>query len=190
MILFVAFVLLTGAGHVSKTIGWDGDAQPVSASAPHFLPGAKGTFAELCGAGEDLKRMVALTQPVVAAALAQARLPDGMPLSAAQAASISSEASIQPSSANLARNLEGDRDAWKEVTPFADTNPVQRQTQPAADPGQPSQPDRKLKMSSIPDQGDDGDFTVEGGDTKAQWLQNYLICGQWGDGRPKKKSPP
>ena len=70
----------------------------------------------------------------------------------------------------------GDWEAWKDVSPFADVN----QTPPQ--PVQTTRPagDRKLKMTKILDQGDDGDFTVEGEDKKALWFSNYLrAMGGW-----------
>jgi hypothetical protein len=69
----------------------------------------------------------------------------------------------------------GDWDRWVDSSPFSDNNmPQQTVPQPTVNI------DRKLKMTNVLDQGDDGDFAVEGEDMKARWYQNYIqTMGGW-----------
>eukprot|EP00435_Cladocopium_sp_Y103_P030830 s1995_g7.t1 len=124
--------------------------------------------------GEDLKLLCALPSTVVSVALAQARLPDGSPLSAVQASQVGLVYSL--TRRILHAQAGGDWDAWKEAAPFGDATPVT----PSEPAPQVPATDRKLKMTNILDQGDDGDFTVEGEEAKAKWYANYLrVMGGW-----------
>jgi hypothetical protein len=96
---------------------------------------------------DDLKLLGSLPPSVVAAALAQARLHDGAPLAAVQAAHVGLVFSL---TRRILHTLAGgDWDSWTEVTPFPDATPPAR-TQ--ADAAQNPSPDRKLKMTNILDQ--------------------------------------
>lgn len=128
--------------------------------------------------GEDLKLLAILPQPVIAAALERALLPDGSPLSAVQASHVGMVY-------NLAKRIlhvrgGGDWDAWKDQSPFMD----QRDTppsQPGQAPASNSSPtERKLKMTQVIDQADDGEFVVQTEDVRAGWYQRYLtVIGGW-----------
>ena len=119
---------------------------------------------------DDLKLLGSLPASVVAAALAQARLHHSAPLTAVQAAHAGLVFSL--TRRILHRWGLGFLDR---SYPFCRRNPTCQNT----DGGNPD-PDRKLKMTNILDQGDDGVFTVEGEDAKARWYQNYLTTlGGW-----------
>ena len=145
------------------------------------------SFTEQAGdPGDDLKLLAALPPTVVAAALAQAQLPDGSPLTAVQASQVGLVFSL---SRRILHTLAGgDWDSWVEVTPFMDNYQTSSTTNPpASDPNLQPNTDRKLKMSNILDQGDDGDFIVEGEDMKARWMQNYIrVMGGW---PPEEEEP-
>lgn len=127
--------------------------------------------------GEDLKLLAILPQPVVAAALERAVLPDGAPLSAVQASHVGMVY-------NLAKRIVhvkggGNWDTWKDQSPFVD----QRETPPTL-PGptslNSSPIERKLKMTQVIDQADDGEFVVATEDVRSSWYQRYLeVIGGW-----------
>ena len=141
-------------GHVSLTICGHGAAH-VDIGAPALQPGQRGfgnpswtrrTRRTRRGGDpqDDLKLLGSLPPSVVAAALAQARLHDGAPLAAAQAAHVGLVFSL---ARRILHTLAGgDWDSWTEVTPFADATPPAR-TQ--ADAAQNPSPDRKLQMTNI-----------------------------------------
>ena len=123
--------------------------------------------------GDDLKLLGALPPPVIGAALERARLADGSPLSAVQASHVGL---IYGLTRRILHTLSGgDWDRWVDSSPFSDNNmPQQTVPQPTVNI------DRKLKMTNVLDQGDDGDFAVEGEDMKARWYQNYIqTMGGW-----------
>lgn len=76
---------------------------------------------------------------------------------------------------NLARRILHVRDgepweSWTEENVFGDQGP-QPNTTPQSSAGTPTL-ERKLKVSQVWDQGDDGEFCVETEDTRAGWLEN------------------
>ena len=106
--------------------------------------------------GEDLKLLGRLPPPVIGAALGRARLDDGNALTAVQATHVGLVYGLTRWILHTAAG--GDSDQWTEISPFEDTRVA-----PTPVPAQASAtPDRKLKMTHILDQGDDGDFIVEG----------------------------
>jgi len=120
--------------------------------------------------GEDPRLLAVLPANVISAALERARLDENTPLSAVQASHVGLIYS-------LARRIQhtkggGDWDAWSDTSPFSH-QPMDVQTvtkEPAASVG----PERKMKMTQILDQGDDGEFIVQGEDSRAAWYQQYL----------------
>ena len=137
-------------------------------------PALWASFIEQVGdPADDLKLLGALPPPVIGAALERARLPDGSPFTAVQASHVGL---IYGLTRRILHTMAGgDWDRWTDTSPFTDNTvppPPAVQPQVAAD--------RKLKMTNVLDQGDDGDFAVEGEDMKARWYQNYLqAMGGW-----------
>ena len=123
--------------------------------------------------GNDLKLLGSLPAPVIGAALERARLHDGTALTAVQASHVGLVYSLTRRILHTAAG--GDWDRWTETSPFGNSRPP-----PEPAPQVQAAPDRKLKMTNVLDQGDDGDFNVEGEDMKARWYQNYLqAMGGW-----------
>ena len=107
---------------------------------------------------------------------------DGNPLSAVQASHVGLIY-------NLARRMQhtrggGDWDSWRETSPFGQQ--VQdNQIGTMAPP--PAGLERKMKMTQVLDQGDDGEFIVQGEDARAAWYQQYLATvGGW---PPEEEDP-
>eukprot|EP00435_Cladocopium_sp_Y103_P009539 s1894_g2.t1 len=135
-------------------------------------------FIEVAGdPKDDLKLLAALPNAVIAASLERATLTGGMPLTAVQASHVGLVY-------NLARRIiytkgGGDWDKWKDQSPFLD----QRQDQGnegnlVLTPKEDSLPERKLKMTQVIDQSDDGEFIVQTEETRSRWYQQYqLVTG-------------
>ena len=132
--------------------------------------------------GDDPRLLAVLPSHVVSAALERATLADGSPLSAVQASHV-----------GLIYNLRvqhtkggGDWNAWLEASPFG---PQRKEMQAAAKaPSSPtSTTERKMKMTQILDQGDDGEFVVQGEDARAAWYQQYVATV--GDWPPEEEDP-
>lgn len=157
--------------------------QTLAAVRTHYeLPGAIwDAFTEVCGDPKDDMKLFAVLPPrVVAASLERAQLQDGSYLSAIQAAHVGLVY-------NLTRRIVhtrggGDWDSWKESSPFGDQGAAlpegSMQTSPQVQAMGGTE--RKLKMTNIIDQTDDGEFTVQNEDMKATWYQKYLeAVGGW-----------
>ena len=127
--------------------------------------------------GDDLKLLAILPQPVVAAALERAVQPDGAPLSAVQASHVGMVY-------NLAKRIihvkgGGDWDNWKNQSPFMDQREPSP-TQPGPTTTNSSPIERKLKMTQVIDQADNGEFLVATEEIRSGWYQRYLeIIGGW-----------
>ena len=142
-------------------------------------------FLEMAGdPGDDLKLLAALPPEVMAASLSRAKLADGEYLTAVHASHVGLVY-------RLARRIlhvrgGGDWDQWVDPTPWPETSTTPlATTSPTATI--PSAVERKLKMTQILDQGDDGDFTVEHEGMKAKWFQQYLqTTGGW---PPEEEEP-
>ena len=135
------------------------------------------SFTEMAGdPGEDMKLLAALPPEVVAASLSRARLPDGEFLTAINASHVGLVY-------RLARRIlhvqgGGDWDGWADPSPWPETTSTS--TSPTTTALAPGLSERKLKMTQILDQGDDGDFIVEHEGMKAKWFQQYLqTTGGW-----------
>ena len=134
------------------------------------------------GPGEDMRLLAVLPTNVVSAALERAVLPDGTSLSAVQAPHVGLIY-------NLAKRIQhtrggGDWDAWTDLSPFGNNqeNVTVTKVQPS---GLGSE--RKLKMTQILDQGDDGEFIVENEESRAKGYQQYLsTVGSW---PPEEEDP-
>ena len=132
--------------------------------------------------GEDARLLAALPGNVISAALERARLLDGNPLSAVQASHVGLIY-------NLARRIQhtrggGDWDSWRETSPFGQQ--VQDNQIGTMAPA-PTGLERKMKMTQVLDQGDDGEFIVQGEDARAAWYQQYLATvGGW---PPEEEDP-
>ena len=127
------------------------------------------SFTECVGdPGDDLRLLAVLPTPVLTASLERAVLPDGNRLTAIQAAHVGLIY-------NLARRILHVRDGgqwekWTEGSLFGDPEIRQQATQPPPPSGSA---ERKLKNSQVLDQGDDGEFMVEGEDARAKWLETH-----------------
>lgn len=126
---------------------------------------------------DDLRLLSVLPPIVVATSLEGARLPDGSPLTAVQASHVGLVYF-------LAKRIQhtrsgGDWDQWKEPVLFGDVAANNSPTAPTTTPTNlPA--DRKLKMTQVLDQADDGEFIVENESTKAAWYQQYhATMGGW-----------
>eukprot|EP00435_Cladocopium_sp_Y103_P072956 s218_g41.t2 len=126
--------------------------------------------------GEDLRLLAVLPPTVVSAALERSQLEDGSYLSAVQASHVGLVY-------NLARRIQhtkggGDWDSWKESSPFGTTSNAVELSVPKATDGQT--PERKLKLSQVLDQADDGEFVVQTEAARAEWYQQYVsVVGGW-----------
>eukprot|EP00435_Cladocopium_sp_Y103_P021888 s3866_g5.t1 len=126
--------------------------------------------------GEDLRLLAVLPPTVVSAALERSQLDDGSYLSAVQASHVGLVY-------NLARRIQhtkggGDWDSWKESSPFGTTSNVVEPTVTQATSGSTSE--RKLKLSQVLDQADDGEFVVQTEEARAGWYQQHLsVVGGW-----------
>ena len=134
-------------------------------------------FVEMAGdPGDDLKLLAALPPEVVAASLSRAKLGDGEYLTAVHASHVGLVY-------RLARRIlhvkgGGDWDQWVDTSPWPDTSTTPLAPTPMTTTASPTE--RKLKMTQILDQGDDGDFVVEHEGMKAKWFQQYLqTTGGW-----------
>eukprot|EP00435_Cladocopium_sp_Y103_P065381 s228_g27.t1 len=148
----------------------------IDALKDHYsVPDALWTsFIQVAGdPGSDMRLLAALPPHVVSAALERAVLPDGSTLSAVQASHVGLLY-------NLSRRIQytrggGDWDAWTDTSPFGgqvmDTNQV---TKVDTSGSGSSGTERRLKMTHVLDQGDDGDFVVQSEATRARWYQNCL----------------
>ena len=126
--------------------------------------------------GSDMKLLAVLPHTVVAAALERALLPDGSSLSAVQASHVG--LCYQLAKRILHTRGGGDYDAWKEESPFADQRAEPVNQAPSITNSDGSE--RKLKMSAILDQSDDGDFIVQSEVTRAGWYQTFVrVTGGW-----------
>ena len=119
--------------------------------------------------GEDIRLLAVLPPAVLTASLERAVLPDGARLTAIQAAHVGLVY-------NLARRILHVRDGgqwerWTEGSLFGD--PEVRQQGAQVPPAPSTATERKLKNSQVLDQGDDGEFMVEGEDTRAKWLETH-----------------
>ena len=127
-----------------------------------------GAFTDCAGdPGQDIRLLAVLPAAVLTASLQRAQLPDGTRLTAIQAAHVGLVY-------NLARRILHVRDggpweSWTEENLFGDQGP-QPNTTPQSSAGTPTL-ERKLKVSQVLDQGDDGEFCVETEDTRAGWLE-------------------
>eukprot|EP00435_Cladocopium_sp_Y103_P021718 s553_g5.t1 len=126
--------------------------------------------------GEDLRLLAVLPPTVVSAALERSQLADGSYLSAVQASHVGLVY-------NLARRIQhtkggGDWDAWKETSPFGTASSTVEPAVTQATAG--VTPERKLKLSQILDQADDGEFVVQSEECRAAWYQQHLtVVGGW-----------
>ena len=135
------------------------------------------SFVQVAGdPGDDMRLLAVLPSNVVSAALERSQLEDGTYLSAVQASHVGLVY-------NLARRIQhtrsgGNWDTWSERSPFGDqpsTVEIAAAKVTTGDAG-----DRKLKMTQILDQNDDGDFTVQSEETRARWYQQYVqVVGGW-----------
>ena len=146
--------------------------QSIGALRQHYnLPdNVWNAFVQIAGDPMDDMRLLAVLPPsIVSAALERSQLPDGSYLSAVQASHVGLVY-------NLSRRIQhtrsgGDWDAWVETSPFGD----QRITvEPAVTKDASDSNERKMKMTQILDQMDDGDFTVQTEEMRAKWYQRYV----------------
>ena len=134
--------------------------------------------------GEDLKLLSALPATVIAASLERAAI-GGQPLSAVQASHVGLIY-------NLARRIMhakggGDWERWQDQSPFLD----QRQAHGNEGTSSPikgeATGERKLKMTQVIDQSDDGEFTVQSEEVRSRWYQQYFqTTGGW---PPEEEDP-
>lgn len=125
--------------------------------------------------GDDPRLLAVLPSHVVSAALERAVLQDGSPLSAVQASHVGLIY-------NLAKRVqhtkgEGYWNSWRESSPCGPQTMANQAVAKAAP--SPSSSERKMKMTQILDQGDDGEFVVQGEDARAAWYQQYSGYGWW-----------
>ena len=127
--------------------------------------------------GNDLRLLGALPPSVLATALERATLPDGQPLSALQAAHVGLVYNLTK---RILHTISGgDWEAWKPDAVFGEEAQPGEGTAASSSTTTPSM-DRKLKMTQVLDQSDDGEFIVEPETTKVQWTQQYLATmGGW-----------
>ena len=128
-------------------------------------------FIAIAGDPKDDMRLLAVLPPqVVSAALERALLDDGTALSAVQASHVGLVY-------NLAKRIQhtkggGNWESWSELSPFGGT-PEDNQAVTKATTSSAST-ERRMKMTQILDQGDDGDFPVLGEDAREMWYQRYI----------------
>ena len=132
-----------------------------------------------------MKLLAALPPEVVAASLSRARLPDGEFLTAIHASHVGLVY-------RLARRIlhvrgGGDWDQWTDPSPWPENSPSTSSPTTATTTAATTGTERKLKMTQILDQGDDGDFIVEHEGMKAKWFQQHLqTTGGW---PPEEEEP-
>ena len=132
-----------------------------------------------------MKLLAALPPEVVAASLSRARLPDGEFLTAIHASHVGLVY-------RLARRIlhvrgGGDWDQWTDPSPWPENSPPTSSPTTATTTAATTGAERKLKMTQILDQGDDGDFIVEHEGMKAKWFQQHLqTTGGW---PPEEEEP-
>ena len=152
-------------------------------------PGVWQAFISRAGdPGEDLRLLASLPPPAIAAACEVAAASDGTPLTAIQAAHVGLVYRLSRRILHLREG--GNWDTWE------DTDPWQAAKTPGTPPrearatgggGSTPTPERKLKLSSILDQGDDSEFQVLPEAMRAKWHQQYLdIMG----GPPEEDAEP
>ena len=119
--------------------------------------------------GNDLRLLGFLPRHVVTAALERAVLPDGSQFSAVQASHVGMVY-------NLIRKIiytrdGNDWDSYVETSLFG--SPTTSTPGATTTTAAPTTLERKLKISQVLDQGDDGEFVVQSEATRAQWYANY-----------------
>ena len=125
--------------------------------------------------GQDMKLLGALPAQVIGAALEQALLPDGTSLTAVQAAHVGLV--YQLTKRILHTRSGGNWDQWEADNVFGEPRVPSTTTSASSST---VTAERKLKMTHILDQADDGDFTVMPEDTKVKWAQKFIeITGGW-----------
>lgn len=131
--------------------------------------------------GEDMKLLAVLPRPVIAAARERALLPDGSPLSAVQASHVGMVYNL----AKRIIHVKGGRrlGRMERSIPFHGST---RWTGQAA--ANSSLTERKLKMTQVIDQADDGEFVVQTEDVRAGWYQRYT-CQSLEAGHRRKRTP-
>lgn len=122
--------------------------------------------------GEDLRLLAVLPPHVVSAALERAQLEDGSFLTAVQASHVGLVYSLAK---RIQHTRGGHGNRLSEGTAIAEPGDTMVTTTPTA----PSS-ERKLKMTQILDQNDDGEFTVQNEEARARWYQQYIaVVGGW-----------
>ena len=120
--------------------------------------------------GEDLRLLSILPRHVVSAALERASLADGSQLTAVQASHVGMVYNLVK---KIIYTRDGNEwDSYLETSLFAPTTAaptLATTTTPTAS----GTLERKMKLSQVLDQGDDGEFVVQSELTRAQWYQNY-----------------
>ena len=151
--------------------------ETISDMTAHFRVEAElwSAFTQEVGAtGDDPRLLAALPGKLVAAALSQASLPGGRPLSAVQAAQVGLVW-------KLARRIMytkggGLWEDWTEEDPWdapSTTSPSKR-TATSSKKDDKDTKERTLKFTQVLDQGDDGEFEVLTEDDKLLLLQKYI----------------
>lgn len=177
MFLLLRIVFWCAVSYVSCSISSYADGYNSTIERP--LQPASGTVGFLhCSGWKSRRRPTPIGR-----ALERALLPDGHPLSTVQA----SHVRLIYSLAKRIQNTKGgeDWDTWTETSPFGSQRAEVQATSKVL--SNPSGTERQMKMTQILDQGDDGEFTQQGEDSRAAWYQQYLATvGGW---PPEEEDP-
>ena len=120
--------------------------------------------------GDDYRLLSAIPAKVFAATVEQTQLPDGTSLSVVQAAQLGLVYRLARRKQHVDAGL--DLAMWTDPDPWAPTQAVSG-TPVMATSGTPST-ERRMKFTSILDQGDESEFTVANETQKQVWLMKYV----------------
>ena len=122
--------------------------------------------------GTDQRLLASLPPSAIAAACEVASLDDGTPLTAIQAAHVGLVYRLCRRLLHLREG--GNWDTWEDADPWQAQPPTSSPTRATSPTSMGSTPERKLKISTVIDQGDDSEFQVLPETMRAAWYQKFL----------------